>query len=90
MSQVLPQSDYVHKWGNIEQGPYKKPNTKTGWLGVALTKNGNYLSKIPVKWWRSKTQVTLGTFVEAEQAAIVYAKARQIQTPVSSDPKPHP
>jgi len=89
MSQVLPQSDYVHKWGNIEQGPYKKPNTKTGWLGVALRKN-KYQSMITVKWWRSKTQVNLGRVVEAEQAAIVYAKARQIQTPVSSDPKPQP
>ena len=89
MSQVLPQSDYVHKWGNIEQGPYKKPNTKTGWLGVEL-KNKKYHSRITVKWWRSKTKVNLGTFVEAEQAAIVYAKARQIQTPVSSDPKPQP
>jgi len=80
MSQVLPQPDYVHKWGSIEKKLYVKRETKSKWKGVNPS-GKKYQTKITVQWRRSKTHVPLGTFVEAEQAAIVYAKARQIQNP---------
>jgi len=85
MSQVLPQPDYVHEWGNIDKKLYVKLETKSKWKGVETRdlKKFTAIIKVPKK-------IRLGTFADVEQAAIVYAKAKHIQTPSSSDPKPHP